>query len=156
MTYSPQERVFLAISAAVLYLSGSVVYAMDAEETAQAAAVADGASTAVVLAAGAIESNPIVNSVGLLPITAVKFAIPYMVRDAEPATRKAVLVSASGIYGGAAVNNLLLLVGAGPVAIVGGIVAGIWFGFNTADKVDAEYAAIAARAQAVAAAEVQP
>lgn len=127
-----------AVAGVVVGLSVMSAHAMDAEQTAQAAAAADGASTVAALASGAIESNPLVSAAGLPLVTLAKVALPRLVRDAEPETRKAVLVGASGIYGGAAVNNLLIVAGAGPIAIVGGIVAGIWFAFHTADKFEAE------------------
>lgn len=142
-----------AFVASLLLACASTAHAMDAEQTAQAAAVADGASTVAALASGAIESNPLVNAAGLPLITAAKIALPYLVRGAEPATRKTVLVGASGLWGGAAVNNLLIVAGAGPIAIVGGIVAGIWFGFHAADKVDAEELAKAKTTVAAAATE---
>lgn len=147
-----RENTFLALSVAFTFLVCGVTpaHAMDAEDTAKTAAVADGVSTAAVIGAGvATEGNPLVNPspIGLLGLTAVKYAIPAMVKDAEPATRKTVLVSATGIYGGAAVNNLLILAGAGPVAIVGGVLAGIWFAMSTADKVDAEQAQVVALAK---------
>lgn len=150
---SADERAALRNAFMAMVVAGVTLtvpaHAMDAEQDAQAAAVADGVSTAVVVGSGAaVEANSLINAspIGLLGVTAVKYAIPYMVRDAEPATRKAVLTSASGIYGGAAVNNLLILVGAGPVAIVGGVLAGIWFAMSTADKVDAEQAQVVAAA----------
>lgn len=130
-----------AVAGLVIGLCAISAHAMDAEQDTQVAAVADGVSTAAALASGAIESNPLVNAAGLLPITAVKIALPYLVRDAEPATRKTVLVGGSGIWGGAAVNNLLIVAGAtGALPIIGGVLAGIWFAMSTADKVDAEQA----------------
>ncbi len=114
---------------------------LTAEQTAQAAAVADGVSTAVALSAGAVEANGLIptDPVGLVAVTALKAALPVLVRDAAPETRKAVLVTASGVWGGAAVNNLLIAAGATtPVGLVVGLVAGLWIGSNTADKVDQE------------------
>lgn len=132
------------IAGAVMVCAASGALAMDAEETAQAAAVADGASTALAVASGAVESNPVVNAAGLLPITVLKVALPRLVRDAAPETRKAALVGGAALWGGAAINNLLISAGAASVALPVGIVAGIWLGMRQANKVDAEQTAVVA------------
>lgn len=138
-----------AFVASLLVACASTASAMDSEDNAKAAAVADGVSTAVAIGSGAIETNPLINTspIGLVGMTAVKYAVPYMVRDAEPATRKTALVGATGVWGGAAVNNLLILAGASTVALPVGLIAGLWFAMSTADKIDAEQAQVLALAK---------
>lgn len=135
------EQTFLAISTAFTFLVFGVtpVHAMDAEETAQAAAVADGVSTAAAISMGAVETNPVVLGAGLLPITAIKVAVPYLVRNAEPETRRAVLTTTTGVWGGLAVHNIVTAVMAStPIGAVAGLIAGAYLYQHAAQKFDAE------------------
>lgn len=141
-----------------MFLASCSAYALDAEESTQAAAVADGVSTAAVVAAGAVESNPIVNGVGLLPITALKVAMPYMVRNADPQTRKVALAGGSGVWGGAATANVLLWLvpGIRELRFLVAIPVGIYSAYKTAGKVEKEEQAklAALKSTEVAAAEL--
>jgi hypothetical protein len=94
------------------------------------AAVADGVSTEVAISAGgAVETNPLVTATpaGLILVTTLKLGLAHSVDQAkDPKTRRFGLNMMSATWGGASVNNLLILAGATPpVAIVAGIGAGI-------------------------------
>jgi hypothetical protein len=144
-----------ALAGLVVALSAMSAHAMDAEQTAQAAALADGVSTAAAISMGAVETNPVVLGAGLLPITALKVAVPYMVRDAEPETRRAVLTTTTGVWGGLAVHNIVTAVMAStPIGAVFGLVAGVMLYQHEAAKFDAEELAKAQAATVVA--EVRP
>lgn len=150
---SAEERAALRNAFMAMVVAGVTLtvpaHAMDAEDMAATAAVTDGLSTAAVVAAGAVESNPVVNSIGLGPITLVKVALPYAVRDADPEVRKVVLVSATGTYTFATVANLLLWLvpGIGEARFVAAVAAGFWAGDRAADKVGAEQAQVVALAK---------
>ena len=125
-----------------------------------AAAVADGVSTRLVLSAGAIEANPVAASIPLLGLTAAKVALAMYAENLPEKEKRLVLKSSSSIWGGAAVNNLLLLAAATPpVAIVGGILTGIFVWHRTGRKYeerDAQVAALQAAKFAAAAAPAVP
>lgn len=141
------------LTALALAAACASAHALDAEQTAQAAAAADGASTAIALSTGAVEANGLMPSspVGILAVTAVKMALPRLARDMEPETRHTVLVATTGLYGGAAVSNLLIAAGAAtPVGLVAGVLSGWFLAHREHDKLVAEAAAV------VRVAEVQP
>lgn len=123
-------------------------------ERAASAALADGVSTIGVLAAGGIETNPImpVSPVGILMVTAAKMGMAKWADQLPEEERKSTLSSMSGAFGGAAVNNLLVLAtAANPIALVGGLIAGVFFYNDTNDKLAAESEAKAAKYRAMAA-----
>lgn len=131
-------------AALLLALSCATAHALDAEQTAQAAAAADGATTALALSQGAVEANGLMpaSPVGIVAVTALKMAIPRLARDMEPETRHTVLVTTTGFYGGAAVSNLLIAAGAAtPVGLVAGVLSGWFFAHREHDKLVAEAAA---------------
>jgi len=93
-------------------------------------AVADGVSTGAAIAAGgAAEANPLVTPTpaGLLLVTTLKLGLAHSVDHVkDPNRRRLWLNTMSASWGGAAVNNLMILGGAAPpVAIVAGVGAGI-------------------------------
>jgi hypothetical protein len=150
-----RARAAKASAGLALAMAAVAANAMDAEQTAQAAAVADGATTAAALSMGAVETNPVVLGAGVLPITALKVAMPRLVRDASPETRRAVLTTSTGVWGGLAVHNIVaVLLQSTPIGLACGIAAGVYAYQHEAAKFDAEELA-KAQAPAVVA-EVQP
>jgi hypothetical protein len=98
---------------------------------ARRAAVADGLSTYLALAAGAVERNPLVNPSpgGLVLFTGLKMGLLEAVSASSMETpHKAFALRAlSALWGGASVNNLMLaLAASGPVAVVAGVAGGWW------------------------------
>lgn len=123
-------------------------------DQAAASAFADGMSTLGVLAAGGVELNPIMptSPVGILMMTAAKMGMTQWANSLPEEERKSTLRSMNATFGGAAVNNLLVLAtAANPIALVGGLVAGIYFWNDTDQRLTAEAEARTKRYQAMAA-----
>jgi hypothetical protein len=98
------------------------------EKNAMQAAVADGVSTGLALSAGAIEMNPIISTspVGLIALTGAKIGLVKFADRLPEHDKRLVIKTTSAVWGGAAVNNLMVLMAApSPVAIVAGVVAGV-------------------------------
>ena len=132
-----------AFIASLLLACASTASAMDSEQTAQAAAVGDGVSTAVALSSGAVETNNLISTspVGLIGLTVAKVAMPRLMRDAEPETRKKALVMTTSVWGGLTINNLLIAAfHSTPIGLAGGAVMAVWAWNHEADKIDAEQA----------------
>jgi hypothetical protein len=103
------------------------------------AAVADGVSTKLALAAGASESNALVAGfpLGLVALTGAKILIVKYAETLPEADKRVVVKAASAAWGGAAFNNLLVVMAAPPpVAIVAGIVVAIISWRHTASQYD--------------------
>ena len=85
-------------------------------EPAVKAAIADGVTTGVALAAGAVEMNPLVNPspLGLVVLTAAKIGLVKYAADLPENDKRLVMKSTTAAWGGAALNNLLVLVAAPP------------------------------------------
>jgi hypothetical protein len=118
------------------------------------AAVADGVTTRVAIsAAGAAETNPLITPTpaGLVLVTALKLGLAHRVDQAkDPEARRLGHNMMSATWGGASVNNLLVVAGATPaVAIVAGIGAGIALWRESDNRVRAS--ALAASRNAAAA-----
>ena len=98
------------------------------DKNAMHAAIADGISTSLALSAGAVEMNPMISTspIGLIALTGAKIGlVKFAGRLPEP-QKRLVVKSASAVWGGAAINNLMVLVSApSPVAIAAGVVAGV-------------------------------
>lgn len=95
---------------------------------ARAVAAADGISTALALSAGAIEMNPLISTspLGLIALTGAKIGLVNFARTLPEHDRRLVLKTSTAIWGGAAVNNLLVLAAAPtPLAVVAGVVVGV-------------------------------
>jgi hypothetical protein len=125
-----------------------------ASDQAAASAFADGMSTLGVLAAGGVELNPIMptSPVGILMMTAAKMGMTQWANNLPEEERRSTLRSMNATFGGAAVNNLLVLAtAANPIALVGGLVAGIYFWKDTDEKLTAEAEARTKHYQALAA-----
>jgi hypothetical protein len=103
------------------------------------AAVADGVSTKLALAAGASESNGLVAGfpLGLVALTGAKILIVKYAETLPEADKRVVVKAALAAWGGAAFNNLLVVMAAPPpVAIVAGIVFAIISWRHTASQYD--------------------
>jgi hypothetical protein len=86
------------------------------DEPAVKAAIADGVTTGVALAAGAVEMNPLVNPspLGLVALTAAKVGLVKYAANLPEGEKRMVMKTTTAAWGGAAVNNLLVLVAAPP------------------------------------------
>lgn len=98
----------------------------ETEDKAMTAAIADTASTAIGLASGLTELNP----VGAAGTVVLKLAAMTFIGKLPEEERAYSYSVASSVWGGAAANNLCLLSGAGPICIVIGIATGsfLWKG----------------------------
>ncbi len=117
-------------------------------------ALADGMSTIGVLAAGGVELNPVMptSPVGILMMTAAKMGMARWANGLPDEERKSTLRSMNATFGGAAVNNILVLAtAANPIALVGGLIAGVYFWNDTDEKLTAEAEAKAKHYRALAA-----
>lgn len=117
------------------------------DKNAMHAAVADGISTSLALSAGAVEMNPLISTspIGLIALTGAKIGlVKFADRLPEP-NKRLVIKTSSAVWGGAAVNNLMVLASApSPVALVAGVVAGVlWWRHSTRvyERADREIAA---------------
>ncbi|MDB5747934.1 MAG: hypothetical protein JWP72_2782 [Massilia sp.] len=120
------------------------------DKNATHAAVADGISTGLALSAGAIEMNPLISTspVGLIALTGAKIGLlKFADRLPEP-QKRLVIKTSSSVWGGAAVNNLMVLMAAPtPVAIAAGVVAGVLWWRHSARVYERADREIAARQQ---------
>ena len=103
----------------VLPASGQVIVRADRpwqDEPAVKAALADGVTTGVALAAGAVEMNPLINPspLGLVALTVAKIGLVRYAADLPEDEKRLVMKTTTAAWGGAAVNNLLVLVAAPP------------------------------------------
>lgn len=109
---------------------------------AMAAATADGVSTLIGVTSGSlIEANPFMPSspAGIVLLTAAKIGMGRYVDRLEPEARAFDLKTLTAVFGGAAVNNVLLLAAAGPVvAAISGVAAGVYLWHNTAKRLTEE------------------
>lgn len=100
----------------------------DGKTHAAIAAVADGVTTGMALSAGAIESNPLVatSPVGLVAVTGLKLGLVNYADTLPEQEKRFALKSTSAVWGGAAVNNIMVFLAAPPpVPILAGLVTGI-------------------------------
>lgn len=133
--------VLLTLGAALPNLAGATEAAAEpAEVTAtqsaapwgpRQAAWADGISTALALSNGAFERNPLIGSspASLLAVTGAKLGLVEWVErsDLAPEKRQRTLKALSAMWGGASINNLLVLLSAQPaVALLAGMAGGWW------------------------------
>lgn len=99
------------------------------KKSAQIAAVGDSVSTYLALSAGGVELNPIVNTspIGLVALAGAKLLVlDYVDKNYVDDERVQIHNSLSSVFTFASVNNLLIALSAtGPVAIVGGVIAGV-------------------------------
>jgi hypothetical protein len=98
------------------------------DKNAMHAAVADGISTGLALSAGAIEMNPMISTspLGLVALTGAKIGLVRFADRLPEQQKRLVIKTSSAVWGGAAVNNLMVLMAAPtPVAVAAGVVAGV-------------------------------
>lgn len=122
------------------------------------AAVADGVTTGLALSAGAVELNPLVSPspLGLLAMTGLKVGMVKYAETLPEPQRRTAMKTASAVWGGAAMNNLLVLFAAPtPLSVIAGIVTGViaWHHlearYEEQDRVLAQEREAGALAQAV-------
>jgi len=118
------------------------------ENSAIAAAVADGLTTNLALSAGAVETNSLISSspIGLVILTGMKIGmVKFSGTLSEPEKRSA-LKSSSALWGGAAINNVAVYFAMPPpVPVIAGIFMGFATWFNMNDKYAEEDELLAAR-----------
>lgn len=115
---------------------------------AMVAAVADGVSTGMALSAGAIESNPLIatSPVGLIAITGLKLGLVNYADTLPEQEKRFAMKSTSAVWGGAAVNNVLVFLAAPPpLAILAGLVTGLVTWTHLENKYDEEDVRLAAK-----------
>ena len=105
------------------------------DKNAMQSAVADGVSTSLALSAGALEANPMAASspLGILALTGAKIGLVKFADRLPENEKRLVIKTTSAVWGGAAVNNLMVMMSAAPaVAIGAGVVAGVmWWMHST-------------------------
>lgn len=110
-------------------LGSSAGQGMDGADNAITAAVADGVTTGVGLSIGsAVEMNPLISTspLGLVAMTGMKIGLVKYADTLPEEDKRTVMKASSAVWGGAAVNNLLVLFAApGPWSIIAGFLAGI-------------------------------
>lgn len=119
------------------------------DNTAIQAAVADGITTGLALSSGAVEANPLLSTtpLGLLALTGAKIALVKYAETLPEQDKRMVIKLSSSLWGGAAVNNLLVLFAAPtPVSILAGLLMGVFTWRHTGEAYEAADRAIAARA----------
>jgi hypothetical protein len=98
------------------------------DKNAMHAAVADGVSTSLALSAGAVETNGLIatSPIGLVALTGAKIGLVKFAGRLPEDEKRLVIKTSSSVWGGAAVNNLMVLMAAPtPLAIAAGVVAGV-------------------------------
>lgn len=98
------------------------------ENTAMTAAVADGVTTGIGLASGAVEMNPLVSPspLGVLAMTGLKIGLVKYAETLPEEDKRTALKAGAAVWSGAAINNLLVLAAAPtPLSVVAGVIMGI-------------------------------
>lgn len=128
------------------------------ENQAIASAIADGVTTHLAIAAGAVEANPILptSPLSLVLMAGVKVGmVKYANTLAEP-EKRFTLKSLSSLWGGAAANNLMVLLALpSPVSVIAGILTGVFTWVNMGSRYVAADQALAARNKKTGNAQVQ-
>ena len=85
-------------------------------EPAVRAAIADGVTTGIALASGAVEMNPLVvtSPVGLIALTAGKIGLVKYAEGLPESDKRLVKKSSTAFWSGAAANNIMVLLAAPP------------------------------------------
>ena len=97
------------------------------EHQAKTTVITDAATTIVALNGGAVELNPIITPTptGIVAISLVKWALVEHVAQSDLEDRDDYLRIMTGVWGGASINNLLVILGASnPISILAGIIGG--------------------------------
>jgi hypothetical protein len=98
------------------------------ENSAIAAALADGLTTNLALSAGAVETNSLISTtpMGLVVLTGMKIGFVKFYGTLSEAEKQTALKSSSALWGGAAVNNIAVYLAAPPpVPIIAGVLMGV-------------------------------
>lgn len=125
---------------------------------AMVSAVADGVTTGIALSAGAIETNPLIatSPIGLVALTGAKLGLVKYADTMSQDDKRLTLKSASALWGGAAVNNVMVLLAAPPpFPIFAGLIMGIATWTHMGNEYEKEDLLAAARAKALAMKENQ-
>lgn len=128
------------------------------ENSAITAAIADGVTTNLALSAGAVEANPLIftSPLGLVALTGMKIGLVKYAETLPESEKRLTLKSTSALWGGAAVNNLMVLFAAPPpVAIIAGLVMGIATWMNMGSRYEKEDQLLAARNKKIQEAEAK-
>lgn len=123
-----QQAIPTPIEAPTLINGKSNGALMTPENTALAAAVADGLTTSLALSSGAVESNSVISTspLGLIALTGLKIGLIKYSENFTESEKRLTLKSTSAIWGGAAVNNIAVYLAAPPpVPIIAGLLMGI-------------------------------
>ena len=118
------------------------------ENSAIAAALADGLTTNLALSAGAVETNSLISSspIGLVILTGMKIGLVKLSGTLSEPEKRSALKSSSALWGGAAINNVAVYFAMPPpVPVIAGILMGFATWFNMDDKYAEEDALLAAR-----------
>lgn len=111
---------------------------LEVKRVAQTVSILDSVTTHVIIHSGGVEMNPLINTspVGLIALAGAKLALlEYADRTQSPKEKAKTFSAFSGLFTGVTVNNLLILASASnPVAIVGGIIAGVFMYNHNIDK----------------------
>lgn len=130
----------------------------DGKTHATIAAVADGVTTGMALSAGAIESNPLIatSPVGLIAVTGLKLGLVNYADTLPEQEKRFALKSTSAVWGGAAVNNIMVFLAAPPpVPILAGLVTGIMAWQHLENKYEKEDIRLAAKNSKLATSKIQ-
>lgn len=125
---------------------------------AMASAVADGVTTGIALSVGAIETNPLIatSPIGLVALTGAKLGLVKYADTMPQDDKRLTLKSTSAIWGGAAVNNVMVLLAAPPpFPIIAGLIMGIATWTHMGSEYEKEDLLAAARAKEFAEKEEQ-
>jgi hypothetical protein len=117
------------------------------ESKAIAAAIADGVTTNLALSVGAVETNPLIltSPLGLVALTGMKIGLVKFAATLPESEKRFTLKSSSAIWGGAAVNNLIVLLAPPPFPIIAGLIMGIATWMNMGSRYEKEDQLLAAR-----------
>lgn len=140
-------------------IASSAAQGMDGADSAITAAVADGVTTGMALSLGsAVELNPLISTspLGLVAMTGMKIGLVKFAETLPEEDKRVAMKTSSAVWGGAAMNNLLVLLAApGPLSVLVGLVTGIatWMHMENQYQEQDRLAAVRAAAVAQAAAE---
>ena len=118
------------------------------DNSAIAAAVADGLTTNLGLSVGAVETNPAISTspIGLIALTGIKIGLVKYSDNLPVPEKRFVLKSASSIWSGAAINNIgVYLAAPPPMPVIMGLIMGVVAWMNMETKYQTEDILIAAR-----------
>ena len=91
---------------------------------------ADALTTALAIANGGVEANPL----GAVAAVLIKPVVIGMIATQPKEDQAAMFSIATSVWGGASINNLCILVGGGAGCIVAGIAAAYGFWTSTSDE----------------------